>query len=661
MDQKRKIILHYMALVGALASMVQTFVYIFVVGSILWSVMCFVSGLMFGLVYLLNKYEKHNEARVLYFCFASLFILAFGLFLGSGNGMHYYYIPLLSVLFVLYDYSQSKRIIFYLSLFILVAILLLIVLEGKFNLINVEPSFMRLIYLSNFITSLVVTLMAVYHVVTINMAIEKKMSHVESNLKAVFNNATETLFIIGADYKLIEFNRAAAKQVKLYSGLELKTGENVFDFIKDEDDFKTELDRALMGEAIDYVKEVQFINGEANYYHIKITPIRNICNEIVAVSSTGLNVTEKVLAEKEVKRRKKLLATIIDELPDAIFLTDAHTKKILSCNTGAIQLFQVDSEEELKSVKGEVFHKHVPDKTFFQMIEESLQTRHVWRSEVEYVTKKGKEFWGALFIKRIVIDANTYDLVRISDISKKVKEKEDLLAFVEMKKRDIANQQKQKNLSLIIHGQEKERQRFSKELHDGIGQMLTAIRLQVSALEAGDNEATQAQRQKINKTIDSTIAEVKRISSNLMPSAIEDFGLLGAIEHLCNLVPPTMVVEFVHDAQLDSINLTQKEKFAIYRIAQEAINNAVKYSGASKMKVLFTQVKVDESMLQIQDNGKGFKQDKLMAFYQNHTIGSGLSNMKERADLIQARFSINSQVGEGTSINLFIPLHKKAE
>lgn len=650
-----------MSAIGAIVSLLQTFVYIIVMGSILWSLMCLISGVLFLAVFLLNKYDKANQARILYFCFTSIFVLVFGVMLGDGNGMHFYYIPLLCVLFVLYSFQEDKKVVYRLASFIFLTILLLVTLEGRYDGIDVDPSFMRQIYLSNFFTSLIITLLAVYNVVSINMRVEKRMSIAETNLKAVFNSTQETLYIISTDYTIIEFNRAAAQQVKMYNGMILKIGAKVFQYVADPVEFRILLDRCIRGELINYVKEVKAVDGATLFYEIKMTPIRNAHNEVIGVSSAGLNVTAKMLADLKLKSSERLWSTIVNEIPSAIVLTKADTKEILFCNADALKIFQVDSEEEFKSVKGEVFHKKVPDAIFFSAIEDSLQTRGIWKSEVEYVGKKGREFWGELIIKRILIDDQIYDLVKVRDITKKVKEKADLLAFVEMKKRDIANQQKQKNLSLIIHGQDKERQRFSKELHDGIGQMLTAVRLQVAALDLDNEEAFKSQKQKINKTIDSTISEVKRISSNLMPSAIEDFGLLGALEHLTNLVPPSIAVVFTHDEFFDTYKLSQKEQFATYRIAQEAVNNAVKYSAATRITVSLTKHSDSELLLQINDDGKGFKQDKLLAFYKNHTIGSGLNNMKERAELIQARLLINSILGEGTSINLFIPLHIKSE
>jgi signal transduction histidine kinase len=202
--------------------------------------------------------------------------------------------------------------------------------------------------------------------------------------------------------------------------------------------------------------------------------------------------------------------------------------------------------------------------------------------------------------------------------------------------------------SALLEGQEKERRRLSRELHDGIGQMLTAVRLRASTLQ-NDAVATD-----IKNIIDDTIKEIRRMSVNVMPSVLFDFGLEAALKTLCsNLTDYSgILIEYSYKAELPEHNLNFETSASVYRIVQEALNNTIKYSEAN-----FALVEVEHLQevlkLKIHDNGKGFdakKQEK------NLVRSSGLINMKERTNLLLGDFNIVSNKEEGTTIYISIPL-----
>jgi PAS domain S-box-containing protein len=659
MNSKRNSILQINSIIGGIACLFETAFFAAYVGSLFWTIVSFVSSLVFGFVFLLNKKEHHVLAKYLYFFFTVFIILFYGLFIGEGSGVYFYYIPLVCSLFVSYKVSEQKRIVFFFLACILLSSILLFVFEGRFDIMDFPKFNQRAIYMFNFLLTLMVTVFSVYQMGIINAKIEMKLAKSMANLQAVFDSSAEAKFLMAKDFKIIDFNKAAYNEVFIAAGKQLSMGDNALDYVsaKTKELYIANFNKCLQGEIVEWSSEVKSPDGISFFYEVKMHPVYNENNEVVGVSSRGTNITQKKIAEIDAEHRIQMFYSIFNEVPDALILVDPSTRQNIKCNVSAVKLFEVESEEELLHIKGTEFHKNPPSKESIELMSQKINEAGFFEQELEYVTKKGKVFWGNLVIKKIEMMGAVYSLVRITDITDKVKERENILAFLELQKRDLDNKQKQKNLALIIHGQEQERQRFSKELHDGIGQVLTAVRLQVSALETQDEVQFNYLKKKINNTIDSTISEVKRISSNLMPSAIEDFGLLGALEHLCHLVPSTMAVDFKYDVKDSQFKLSKNEQFAIYRIAQEAINNAVKHSSATVLKVCFELQSEHELLLKIEDNGKGFKQDKIISFYENHTISSGLNNMKERAELINAKLLINSNLGEGTKLNLVIPLH----
>ncbi len=198
----------------------------------------------------------------------------------------------------------------------------------------------------------------------------------------------------------------------------------------------------------------------------------------------------------------------------------------------------------------------------------------------------------------------------------------------------------------LLEGQENERRRIIKELHDGVGQLLTAIRIRVDSLES-EIGLKEDIKTRINETID----EVKRISYNVMPQAIVDYGLEAALKGLCDNVKKyssfTIDFRYVHE---HDHTLNFDISIAIFRIAQEALNNIVKHAHATRVDLHLLD-KEDEVYMVIEDDGLGFDQNEMMT-----NTGSGLKNIQERAKLLNGNAEIQSSPNNGTIIEVSIPV-----
>jgi len=204
--------------------------------------------------------------------------------------------------------------------------------------------------------------------------------------------------------------------------------------------------------------------------------------------------------------------------------------------------------------------------------------------------------------------------------------------------------------------QERQKKHISRELHDSIGQYLTAIKFSmentlfqlnerqdtskaVGFLEAGVNLLRQ------------TIDEVRRIMMDLRPSILDDLGILATISWFCRelqVVYTGMRVE--QDIQLTEEDVPEPLKIIIYRILQEALNNAAKHSQASRVLVSLKKVN-DKIQLMIEDNGKGFDMKKVAMDNEISVLeGLGLMSMQERAELTGGSLVIESQLKKGTAI-----------
>jgi signal transduction histidine kinase len=221
------------------------------------------------------------------------------------------------------------------------------------------------------------------------------------------------------------------------------------------------------------------------------------------------------------------------------------------------------------------------------------------------------------------------------------------------------NQQKFRSV-LILEGQEEERKRIAMDIHDGIGQMLTSLKFQIESMDSGPGEKNARKLAEIKQGIKDVIKEVRRVTFNLKPTVLGDYGLQAAlnvfIQEIGKLTDTTL--EFRTEGSM-TYRLPQKVENNIFRIVQEAINNAIKYSGAPKIDVLLKQDEND-LVITVSDKGRGFDEKIVEARDVNIDSGRGFFNMYERTEYINGNLEIKSAPGEGTTVRLTVPLRNSA-
>ncbi len=207
-------------------------------------------------------------------------------------------------------------------------------------------------------------------------------------------------------------------------------------------------------------------------------------------------------------------------------------------------------------------------------------------------------------------------------------------------------------LSWVIDGQELERQRLARELHDGLGQSLIALKLKLESVEVEDIK-NQKKLDDLRRLFNKTIDEIRRISYDLMPAGLYEFGIVNAIQRLCNEIEEhtSMKIDFEADKNLENSKLSEKCSMYLYRITQEAINNSVKHAEASLISVNILKIE-NFIVLSIADNGKGFKFEATHKY-----VGNGIYNMRERVNMLGGTFEVNSEINKGTEVIVKIPMN----
>ncbi len=197
----------------------------------------------------------------------------------------------------------------------------------------------------------------------------------------------------------------------------------------------------------------------------------------------------------------------------------------------------------------------------------------------------------------------------------------------------------------MIEGQEKERARIAKDLHDGLGQMLNAIKMNASLIVTDPNDAAN-----LSRLLDEAIQESVRISENLLPAKLRDFDLATCLKSLCTQVSRSVNsnVSFFNVGTHSAMGQSQKVNF--YRIAQEAVNNSIKHAKAGSITVQLSEAN-DTVRLSVEDDGGGLSSQ--MIARQN-----GLINMRDRAEIMGGKLTIESDPKRGTIVIVEVPTDK---
>lgn len=294
----------------------------------------------------------------------------------------------------------------------------------------------------------------------------------------------------------------------------------------------------------------------------------------------------------------------------------------------------------------------------YEHIRNPDRCREVWQGEIYDHAKDHTFFWLDVTIIPIVsIEGQLYQyLVICSDITKR---KETELELQKMNEAKLLKQQYEQKIrsSSIITGQERERKRMSQEIHDGIGQMLTALKFGLESFVSNE-EKEKKRLADFKALLQTTIREVRRISSDLLPTVLQDYGLSAAIRELVTISQnaTTIPIEFSDKSTIDK-RFNKNIEISLYRICQESINNAIKYSNASIIKVKLTN-DVEFVNLIIEDDGQGFDLSEIEKLNRTRESGNGLNNIRERADLINSRLYINSVPTKGTTIFVELALEE---
>jgi PAS domain S-box-containing protein len=386
-------------------------------------------------------------------------------------------------------------------------------------------------------------------------------------------------------------------------------------------------------------------------------------------------VEERRRAEQELRESEERFRLIAETSNDAIFQIDADG--ILTYSSRGLTHVLGYSPEEVVGTPFSTYFSPSQLPRASGYFKRALAGERLSLVEVDVLTKTGTQVPLEINISPVLQDGKVLRIQGVArDVTERKKAEEELRQYWEaleetveartaelkktnvqlqweMKEREKAEEELRRLSSQLLKAEEEERKRIAMELHDGLGQTLSAIKFRVEmALKQMGKGRPKEAAESLNLIVPvarGAVEEVRRISSNLRPAILDDLGILATLDWVCREFAKIYPAIRLHK----KIDIEEKEvpnplKIVFYRLLQEALNNVVKYSRAKSVSVSLKQDngRID---LVIEDNGTGFDVSRVLS-EKRANGGLGLAGMRERTDLSGGVFSLESAKGKGTTI-----------
>jgi len=211
-------------------------------------------------------------------------------------------------------------------------------------------------------------------------------------------------------------------------------------------------------------------------------------------------------------------------------------------------------------------------------------------------------------------------------------------------------------LNTIIQTEEKERKRFAKDLHDGLGPLLSSVKMSVSSLaQMKHDEASREIVENTELVINEAIKGLKEISDNLSPHILNNFGLVRAINNFANKINITKTIRINLITELKDERFDSNVEVVLYRVICELINNTIKHAHAKKITISLTITDDDHLNIIYTDDGRGFDVNKVIE--QQGSSGMGFSNIYSRINSLKGEINIESENKKGTLVTIKVLTH----
>ncbi|HEY0170561.1 MAG TPA: PAS domain S-box protein, partial [Pyrinomonadaceae bacterium] len=459
-------------------------------------------------------------------------------------------------------------------------------------------------------------------------------------------------------------------------------------FPDDLDKFERAFDHAMETGTLDFEVRVLWPDGSVHWIHDLGRVLYDDARRPVRMAGITADLTDRKEMNGLLLASEERMRLLLDSAEDyAIFSTDP-AGRIQSWNAGAERIIGYAADEAAGLHASVIF---TPEDRALGADEWEMETARAEGRAVDerwHLRKDGSRFYASGVLSRLgdapdsgfvkvmrdlTAQKRTEDELRRAheEMEQRVSERTDELSrtveamLAEVKERRAAEEHARQLVGQLVTAQEDERRRISRDLHDQLGQQLTALRLQLDSLRGrcGPDEELCREVERIQTLAAAIDGEVDFLAWELRPTALDDLGLTAA---LANFVDEWsnhyhVPAEF-HAAGFGSgtLRLPPQVETCLYRIAQEALNNIYKHAQAARVSVILER-RGPDAVLVVEDDGVGFDSADAGVWAVERGLGLGLVGMRERAALLGGSVEFESEAGKGTTVFARVPTTARAE
>jgi PAS domain S-box-containing protein len=353
--------------------------------------------------------------------------------------------------------------------------------------------------------------------------------------------------------------------------------------------------------------------------------------------AAGVIIIGKILyrlkkSEQRITQSEERFKSMFNSSGDLIYLTDLEGN-IIEINQSACLTLSYSKAELLK--------KNISDIRSIKNIDETKEDLRIiayqnkYTFETEYLTKIGT---------KIPVETTG----KLTELNKK--------KYILFVSRDISERKEleKKLRGTVIITEEKERERFAKDLHDGLGPLLSTIKLYINELGEEDIDPEEKKNfvKYTNELIDDAISSARNISNNITPQTISKYGFVKAIESFIKKVNKSDKIEITFKSQDIKERFEQTIELILFRVTSELINNTIKHANADNIIIIIEEIN-NSIILSYKDDGIGFNVDEAL---EKSPDGIGLMNIISRVQSINGYCNFYNEEGKGTNIKIKIEL-----
>jgi len=474
----------------------------------------------------------------------------------------------------------------------------------------------------------------------------------EAWLENIIAASPNSITVTDLSGKIIECNQATL-DIYGYASRKEILGKSAFTFftVKDKKRARANLEKTF---ETGFVQNVEYTvkSKDGRVFPIKLSArvIKDESGQPVGFVGITEDITDLKRAEQKLRDSEERFRQIVELTPEGILTLDRRGC-ITSCNPGFSRLTGYSKEELVGRHFTKLEQLRRQDIPLFRKIFQTSVTGRVPKPfEIITKHKNGNSITGEIHIGKTKKDGKTVGLQIVAiDITERKRAEEETRQ----------SREEFRNLSAHLQSvREQERRRIAREIHDDLGQKLTALKMDVfwmSKRFTEDQRILLEKARSMSRMIDQTIATVKRISTELRPGLLDDLGLAAAIEWQAREFQLRTGVSCEVEIGSENMRFPQDLSVSAFRIFQEALTNVTRHSRATRVAVRLIK-KDDFLLLEVSDNGRGITREQI-----HHPNSLGIIGMRERASSIGGDVEIDRGKTGGTSITMKIPLPRTGQ